>query len=110
MSDKNMSKVLFPYHCWRSWTIDLVREYFGQEEYECKIIEVTTEARLRYQRWVDRQVGKGMDVEKIWREGAGEHMTTLRNMYGADYKGNEEHFLKYVEQRYFFPRQPMQQN
>lgn len=110
MSESKMNKVIFPYHCWRSWTIDLLREYFGNEGCKCKIIEVTTDANLRYQRWVDRQVGKGLDVEKVWRERQGEHMTALRNTYGPEYNGNEEHFLKYVEQRYFFPREPMPQD
>jgi len=110
MASNNMNKVIFPFHCWRSWTIDLVREYFGQEGCNCKIIEVTTDAKVRYQRWVHRQEGKGLDVEKAWQEGANEAMQTLRNTYGPDYKGNEEHFLKYVEQRYFSPREPMPQD
>ena len=110
MSDKNMSKVIFPFHCWRSWMIDLVREYFGQEGCKCTIVEVTTDAKLRYQRWVERQVPKGLDVEKRWREDAGEPMTKLRDAYGPEYKGNEEHFLKFVEHRYFAPREPMPQD
>eukprot|EP00747_Dinoflagellata_sp_TGD_P201183 gnl/TRDRNA2_/TRDRNA2_74660_c0_seq1.p1 gnl/TRDRNA2_/TRDRNA2_74660_c0~~gnl/TRDRNA2_/TRDRNA2_74660_c0_seq1.p1 ORF type:complete len:200 (+),score=26.94 gnl/TRDRNA2_/TRDRNA2_74660_c0_seq1:44-601(+) len=112
MLEKDMSKVIFPFHCWRFWKIDLVREYFGQgsEGYKCKIIEVTTSPELRYQRWVDRQIPKGLDPEQRWREDAGEPMTVLRNTYGPEYKGNEEHFLKFVEQRYFFPREPLPQD
>jgi hypothetical protein len=37
-------------------------------------------------------------------------MTKLRDAYGPEYKGNEEHFLKFVEHRYFFPREPMPQD
>lgn len=106
MAEKDMKKVIFPFHCWRDWTVDLIRECFGKD-YKLKIVEVTVDPQLRYKRWVERQVGKGMDVDKRWREDAGEQMTKLRDLYGPEYKGNEEHFLKFVEQRYFFPRQPM---
>eukprot|EP00928_Gymnodinium_smaydae_P070550 TRINITY_DN54361_c0_g1_i1.p1 TRINITY_DN54361_c0_g1~~TRINITY_DN54361_c0_g1_i1.p1 ORF type:complete len:195 (+),score=25.79 TRINITY_DN54361_c0_g1_i1:208-792(+) len=107
MSDNNLNKVVFPYHCWRCWTIDLVREYFGQEGCKCTIIEVTTDSKLRCQRWVERQIPRGLDAEKQWRENAGQPLTTLRNAYGPEYKGNEDHFLRFVQHRYFFPREPM---
>ena len=96
------SKIVFVYHVWRQWTVDVFREYFPTSTF----VEVQVTRSLLLDRYVSRMAGRGVNFETVWR-GEGEEITMLREMHGPEYKGNEEHFKKFVEWRYFFHREPV---
>jgi len=95
-------KIVFVYHCWRQWTVDIFREYFPTS----KFVEVHVTHSLLLDRFVDRQVKNGINHEALWRDDPREHMKKLRDKYGPEYKGNEDNYKKFCEWRYFFYREP----
>mmetsp|Transcript_66086 Transcript_66086/g.132642 ORF Transcript_66086/g.132642 Transcript_66086/m.132642 type:complete len:240 (+) Transcript_66086:42-761(+) len=97
------SKIVFVYHVWRQWTVDVFREYFPTSTF----VEVQVTRSLLLDRYVSRMAKKGVNLETVWRDGQGEAFTLLREKYGPEYSGNEDHFKKYVEWRYIFYREPV---
>jgi len=108
-------KIVFVYHIYRQSNVDIIREYFPT----AKFVEVQGTRSLLLDRYVSRMEkgdkrkdsekgGRaGVDLKAKWRDGEGEHMTLLRDRYGPEYEGNEEHFKKFVEWRYIFWREPV---
>mmetsp|Transcript_76526 Transcript_76526/g.224619 ORF Transcript_76526/g.224619 Transcript_76526/m.224619 type:complete len:240 (+) Transcript_76526:53-772(+) len=97
------SKIVFVYHVWRQWTVDVFREYFPTSTF----VEVQVTRSLLLDRYVSRMAEKGVNLETLWRDGQGEQITMLREKHGPEYKGNEDHFKKFVEWRYIFYREPV---
>merc|ERR1719420_534934 len=58
------SKIVFVYHIWRQWIVDVFREYFPTSV----IVEVQVTRSVLLDRFVDREVKDGMDHETLWRE------------------------------------------
>ncbi|CAD7944278.1 unnamed protein product [Amoebophrya sp. A120] len=99
---ESSKKVIFSYHIWRNWTVDLFQTFFP----EGKIIEVKVDRRTLLNRFVQREIAAGLDHEARWREDPGERFAMLRNFYGPEWKGNEENYKKFVEWRFYFYREP----
>ena len=96
-------KIVFVYHVWRQWVVDLFREYFPMSMF----VELQVTRSLLLDRYVERMKEKGCDFEAVWRDAKMPNpLAMLREKYGPEYKGNEEHFKKYVEWRYIFYREP----
>mmetsp|Transcript_62207 Transcript_62207/g.140330 ORF Transcript_62207/g.140330 Transcript_62207/m.140330 type:complete len:231 (-) Transcript_62207:128-820(-) len=96
------SKIVFVYHCWRQWTVDVFREYFPTS----KFVEVQVTRNLLLDRFVNGRVKNGVNHETLWRDDQREHMVMVREKYGPEYKGNEDNYKKFAEWRYFFCREP----
>lgn len=100
------TKMVFVYHVWRQWIVDVFREYFPTSTF----VEVQVTRGLLVNRYLSRMENKGekgVSPETAWKEGQGEEIKMLREKYGTEYSGNEEHFKKYVEWRYIFHREPV---
>eukprot|EP00440_Ansanella_granifera_P013401 gb/GFBE01014563.1/.p1 GENE.gb/GFBE01014563.1/~~gb/GFBE01014563.1/.p1 ORF type:complete len:186 (+),score=30.02 gb/GFBE01014563.1/:1-558(+) len=93
--------IVFVYHVWRQWVVDLFRNYFPTSTF----VEVQVTRSLLLDRYVNRMAERGMNLEAAWRDRDGP-IQMLRERYGPEYKGNEEHFKKFVEWRYIFYREP----
>ena len=101
---KQQRKVVFVYHCWRLWTLDVLREYFPA----VKIVEVEVQKEMLLDRYVQRQVKEGVNHQEAWASPkASAELAMLREKYGPVYKGNEAHFKDYCWWRYFFYREPI---
>lgn len=98
-------KLVFPYHCYQSWTLDLLRETFPGGPNNCKVVEVEVNRDLMKERFVQREVEAGMDHEKLWREDEGQRFKMCRERYGPEYKGNEENYKNFLEWRMMYPRE-----
>mmetsp|Transcript_39070 Transcript_39070/g.107655 ORF Transcript_39070/g.107655 Transcript_39070/m.107655 type:complete len:230 (+) Transcript_39070:80-769(+) len=96
-------KIVLVYHCWRLWIVDLLREYFPTS----KIVEVQVTRSVLLDRFVEREVKNGMNHEALWREDQGERFAMLREMYGPEYKGNEDNYKAFVEWRFYYYREPI---
>jgi len=96
-------QIVFVYHCWRLWTLDVLREYFPTS----KVVEVQVTRSLLLDRFVNREVEDGWDHEARWRDDQGERFAMLREKYGPEYKGNEDNYKKFIEWRFFFYREPI---
>jgi hypothetical protein len=99
VSQVQESKIVFVYHCWRLWMLDVLREYFPTS----KVVEVRVTRSLLLDRFVDREVKAGKDHEALWRDDPGERFAMLRDKYGPEYKGNEDNYKKFIEWRFYFP-------
>mmetsp|Transcript_17394 Transcript_17394/g.26248 ORF Transcript_17394/g.26248 Transcript_17394/m.26248 type:complete len:199 (+) Transcript_17394:2-598(+) len=97
------NKIVFVYHCWRLWIVDVLREYFPTS----KIVEVQVARSVLLKRFVERQAKNGVDHEALWRDDQREQIAMLREKYGPEYRGNEENYKKFCEWRYFFYREPI---
>eukprot|EP00933_Yihiella_yeosuensis_P065393 TRINITY_DN69166_c0_g1_i1.p1 TRINITY_DN69166_c0_g1~~TRINITY_DN69166_c0_g1_i1.p1 ORF type:complete len:277 (-),score=18.41 TRINITY_DN69166_c0_g1_i1:200-1000(-) len=114
IKEQGFKQVLFVYHCWRQWTLDVLQEYFGPSSSSFSksrliVVEVQTSRSVMLERFVQRQVENGVDHETIWRERGGE-VAELREKYGAVYQvtGNSGFaYKKFCEWRYFFYREPV---
>mmetsp|Transcript_109871 Transcript_109871/g.190132 ORF Transcript_109871/g.190132 Transcript_109871/m.190132 type:complete len:273 (+) Transcript_109871:68-886(+) len=95
------SKIVFAYHVWRQWVVDVFREYFPTSTF----VEVQVTRSLLLDRYVSRMAKRGTNLEAVWRDGEGP-ISMLREKYGPEYKGNEQHIKKYVEWRYVYYRDP----
>jgi dephospho-CoA kinase len=98
-------KLVFPYHCYQSWTLDLLRQNFPGGPNNCKVVEVEVTRDLMKERFVQREVKAGMDHEKQWREDEGQRFKMCRERYGPEYKGNEENYKNFLEWRFMFHRE-----
>merc|ERR1712137_712938 len=101
LTEMKERKILFVYHVWRQWLVDVFREYFPTSTF----VEVQVTRSLLLDRYVKRMTEKGVNLEAVWRDSEGP-IAVLREKYGPEYKGNEDHFKKYVEWRYIFFREP----
>ena len=61
-------KIVFVYHIYRRWTVDVFREYFPAS----KIEEVQVARSVLLDRFVSREVKRGIDHEAGWRDGEGD--------------------------------------
>ena len=98
-------KVVFPYHCYQSWTLDLLRQIFPGGPNNCKVVEVEVARDLMKERFVQRELKAGMDHEKQWREDEGQRFKMCRERYGPEYKGNEENYKSFLEWKFMQPRE-----
>ena len=98
-------KLVFPYHCYQAWTLDLLRELFPGGPHNCKVVEVEVTRHLMKERFVQREVKAGMDHEKQWREDEGQRFKMCRERYGPEYRGNEENYKDFLEWRMMSPRE-----
>merc|ERR1712119_140746 len=87
--------IVFVYHIYRQWTVDVFREYFPAST----IVEVQVARGVLLDRFVSREVMNGVNHEKSWRDDQGERFTMLREKYGPEYKGNEGSYKKFLEWR-----------
>jgi len=101
-------KLVFPYHCYQSCTLDLLRETFPGGPNNCRVVEVEATRDLMKERFVQREVKAGMDHEKQWREDEGQRFKMCRERYGPEYRGNEENYKSFLEWRMMFPREEIQ--
>ena len=76
----------------------------------CKVVEVEVSRELLRERFVQREVSAGMDHEKLWREGEGGRFKTCRELYGPEYKGNEESYKNFLEWRFLYPREEIKED
>ena len=100
-------KIVFPYHCYQPWTLDLLRTVFPGGTRNCKVVEVEVSRELLKERFFQREVKAGMDHEKAWREDQGARMKLCREHYGPEY--NKEDYKKLLEWRFIFYREEIKE-
>ena len=105
----NRHKVVFPYHCYQPWTLDLLRTVFPGGPRNCKVVEVEVSRALLKERFLQREVEAGMLHDTLWREDEGERFTTCRERYGPEYRGNEENYKNFLEWRFLFHREEIKE-
>ena len=103
----NRHKMVFPYHCYQPWTLDLLRTVFPGGPRSCKVVEVEVSRELRKERFLQREVQAGMDHEKQWREDQGQRFTMCRERYGPEY--NKEDYKDFLEWRFMFHREEIKE-
>jgi len=103
-------KVVFPYHCYQPWTLDLLRTVFPGGSRNCKVVEVEVTRELMKERFLQREVNAGMEHEKLWREDEGARFKMCRELYGPEYKGNEENYKNFLEWRFLYPREEIKED
>ena len=100
-------KVVFPYHCYQPWTLDLLRTVFPGGPHNCKVVEVEVSRELLKERFLQREVKAGLDHEKEWREDEGARFKMCRERYGPEY--NQENYKNFLEWRFVFPREEIKE-